>query len=183
MDQETLRLVVTAGVALIAGLGGAGLSAWINRKNTVETLTSTKERDHTMWLRNRKQEAYAEFLAVADGVLKASWNEDESSPDLRSLTSLTTELNKLKLVGSDETIRLAAEICYCAATAYGYEHVIGRLKDRTDAASKLKLEEVMEKDSNNLSVYSNWVDDFVQVARVEFGGEPLRRERQTQARQ
>lgn len=69
MDTETLRLIVTATAAVVAGLGGATLTAVINRKNTKDTLASarlaneeqweqTQHREHALWLRDQKLEAY-----------------------------------------------------------------------------------------------------------------------------
>lgn len=43
MDQETIRLLVTAVGAVTAGLGGALIAGGFNHKNTVDTITATKE--------------------------------------------------------------------------------------------------------------------------------------------
>lgn len=73
MDQETIRLLVTAVGAVIAGLGGALIAGAFNRKNTVDTIAAAKmtadaqrehERklEHSQWLRDRKVDVYSRFL-------------------------------------------------------------------------------------------------------------------------
>ncbi|WP_427174306.1 hypothetical protein [Arthrobacter sp. 92] len=62
--------------ALLGALGGSGLTAYINRRNTVDTLTSSQraneeqwdrshKREHDTWLRDQKQEAYMKFMLAA----------------------------------------------------------------------------------------------------------------------
>ena len=79
MDAETSRLVLVAAIsassAVVAGLGGATLTAVINRKNTKDTLAAAREdnerrwhlqvdREHELWLRDTKQQAYAKFVSA-----------------------------------------------------------------------------------------------------------------------
>jgi hypothetical protein len=77
MDAETARLLVTAAAAVIAGLGGAGLTGWFNRKNTTASLEAaretnreqwrqTREREHEVWLRDHRLEACVAFFDEAE---------------------------------------------------------------------------------------------------------------------
>lgn len=70
MDGETTRLVATAAGAVIAGLGGALIAGWFNRKNTKATIAAAtvqwdrdQDLEHRRWLRDRKVVAYSAFLA------------------------------------------------------------------------------------------------------------------------
>jgi hypothetical protein len=67
MDAETIRLIVTATAAVVAGLGGAALTAVINRKNTKDTLAfaqlaadDQRSRDENAWRREHLAAAYAD---------------------------------------------------------------------------------------------------------------------------
>jgi hypothetical protein len=74
MDQETIRLIVAAGGAVLAGLLGAIVAGRFNRKNTDASIAASREAavlqwelsaraEQEQWLRDRKVEVYADHLA------------------------------------------------------------------------------------------------------------------------
>lgn len=74
MDGETIRLIVVACGAIIAGLGGALIAGAFNSRNTLATIEASREAaetqreadrevEHDRWLRDRKVEAYTKYLA------------------------------------------------------------------------------------------------------------------------
>ncbi|MGN8131518.1 hypothetical protein [Paenarthrobacter sp. 22069] len=91
MDPETSRLVmtaiITATAAIIAGVGGATLTAMINRKNTTDTLAAAREdneirwhrevsREKELWLRDTKQQAYAKFVSAVTAAASNAYTID-----------------------------------------------------------------------------------------------------------
>lgn len=121
MDAETIRLIITAGAAVIAGLGGAALTAIINRKNTKDTLASarlsneeqsqrTLEREHATWLRDKKQEAYIDFLTLAESMIhQLNQKPDEEDPEFPT-AELSVMRGRIKALGTPEVRRIAREI-------------------------------------------------------------------------
>ncbi|MHA7209673.1 hypothetical protein [Arthrobacter sp. MDT1-65] len=74
MDQETIRLLVAAIGAVIAGLGGAFIAGDFNRRNTKASIKAAAEQaeaarrhdevlEHAQWLRDRKVAAYQSFIS------------------------------------------------------------------------------------------------------------------------
>lgn len=100
MDAETIRMMITAGTAIVAGLGGAGLTALINRRNTKDTLASAQAQDHATWLRNKKQEAYSDFVDVAESIIDDLNNWPETPKPQRSASDLRLKRGLIKIVGS-----------------------------------------------------------------------------------
>ncbi|MGJ3189837.1 hypothetical protein [Paenarthrobacter sp. FR1] len=168
MDQETIRLVVTASVALVAGLGGAGLTAWINRKNTVETLAASAERDHATWLRTHQQEAYAEFLAKAVAVIHvANSNPNSRMPAAPPLDDMSIARGRLTLVGGAETIDWSKRIDFEARRA-----VIVRMQmDEAKDHSAEEMQDWISLTSASRDFHS-LVGRFVDAARTELGTGP-----------
>jgi hypothetical protein len=72
MEGETIRLVVEACGAIIAGLAGALIAGAFNSENTQATIAAAREAsdaqrehdrnlEHDRWLRNRRVEIYSNF--------------------------------------------------------------------------------------------------------------------------
>ncbi|WP_024816985.1 hypothetical protein [Arthrobacter sp. 31Y] len=120
MDQETIRLIITAAGALLAGWGGAALTSYINRRNTTDTLAAsersskeqwerTQNREHELWVRDQKQEAYAEFVLKADkAVSDASSMWKGAQRD--SSANVSGARMRIRLVGPPELRTVAWEI-------------------------------------------------------------------------
>jgi hypothetical protein len=109
----------------VAGLSGAGITAYINRLNTVDTLAATaaakdieyadlREREHESWLRNQRQEAYAEFLATAQSVIDATERDIEGKLGEHRLDEMPVLLARLRLVGTATPIRRAESMEFTA---------------------------------------------------------------------
>lgn len=121
MDQQTLTLtsqLITGGVALASGLSGAGITAYINRLNTLDTLAATsaakdieyaelREREHDSWLRDQRQEAYAEFLVAAESVIAAAEDDPEGKLVDHRQDELPLLLARVRLIGTPAPIELA----------------------------------------------------------------------------
>ncbi|MGJ3189834.1 hypothetical protein [Paenarthrobacter sp. FR1] len=120
MDQETIRLIITATAALLAGWGGSGLTAYINRRNTTDTLAAsersrneqwdrTESREHEVWVRDQKQQAYADFVLEADKAVsdaRSMWKGglDESSVNISGARM------RIRMVGSPVLRTVAWEV-------------------------------------------------------------------------
>lgn len=114
-------MIVTATAAVVAGLGGATLTAVINRKNTKDTLASarlaneeqweqTQHREHALWLRDQKLEAYTEFLAVASALRHdLATKALEEKPNI-STVDLTAKRLRVQVVGAPHVQQLATEV-------------------------------------------------------------------------
>jgi len=113
--------MITAGAAVFAGLGGAGLTALINRKNTKDTLTAarltaeeqrqqTHRREHEIWLRDQKLEAYTDFLATSDALLHDVASNPLGDKTHLSVAELATKRGKVKVLGDPEARKIAREI-------------------------------------------------------------------------
>lgn len=165
MDQETLRLIVTAGVALVAGLGGAGLSSWINRKNTVETLTASNDRDHATWLRGQKQEAYANFLAKAESIIHQTGANPDAPLPMPPLEEMAVLRGRLRLVGAPDAIQLAVKIDWEVRVA-----VLLRLqKDQNVDGELIKTLDFMDMHSRAMGRFHALAEEFVIHVRTELG--------------
>lgn len=180
MDQQTISQLVTGTVAVVAGLGGASLTAFINRKNTKDTLEAarltneeqwerTQEREHSTWVRGQKQEAYAEFLATVDLVFRPSAADaprDFWTPELK----VRRTFNRLKLVGSTDAINRAEQIKLCATQAITHDDNRRLLREYPNAEHEAALN---EKASENIFAYSGLVEEFLDAARLELGTEMI----------
>lgn len=120
VDQETIRLIITAAAALLAGWGGSGLTAYINRRNTTDTLAAsersskeqwdrTESREHEVWVRDQKQQAYADFVLKADKAVS-----DARNMWMGALTESSVNISgarmRIRMVGRPELRAVAWEV-------------------------------------------------------------------------
>lgn len=122
MDPAVVSSIVTGTVAIVAGLGGSALTTYFNRKNTTDTLAATRKTNeeqwvraqqqaHAAWLRDRKQEAYAEFLAEAEKLSIALTAKPTVTIDPPVTTNeLSVRRGTVKLVGSPAVRSLARKV-------------------------------------------------------------------------
>ncbi len=114
--------MITALTAIVAALAGAGVTAYINRRNTKDTLAVTRavgeeqwnrtqEREHAVWLRNEKKEAYMSFLTMAQDLNHrlTSYNEDLLAEEV-DIAPLTTCRGAIKILGGAQVRTLARDI-------------------------------------------------------------------------
>lgn len=122
MDQETVRLIVTASATLVAALSGAGITAVFNRMNTRDTLDATaaakdveyaelRQKEHESWLRAQRQQTYSDFVATVDSVLKEIL-DSRRKPEAELLTihDVVTHLTRLRFVSTDDTNAVATSV-------------------------------------------------------------------------
>lgn len=121
MDSLTIQVLMPAVTAIVAGFGSAWLTASINRRNTKDTLAVTRavseeqwnrtqEREHAVWLRNEKKEAYMSFLTLAQEFSSRLGNADEDE-DLELVSDeLTTCRGAIKILGSSAVRTIARDI-------------------------------------------------------------------------
>jgi len=120
MDAETSRLVllavISASAAVVAGLGGATLSAVINRKNTKDTLAAGREdnerrwhlqvnRENELWLRDNKQQAYAKFVSAVTAAASHAYSLDPSYA-----RNALMAYDEVRLVGPREVRRAGKQV-------------------------------------------------------------------------
>lgn len=150
MDGETVRLITTAASAVVAGLGGAWIVGSFNRRNSEATISAAKvqwdqDRDleHSQWLRERKHEAYADFLGKAREIdltlseLDAGLRQD-AGPMADTTRALTTTY--LHLYGSEEVQAIAANVIEAiqrAASALHKELDLGHVREFKNASRNL----------------------------------------------
>lgn len=149
----------------MAALSGAGITAWINRKNTVQTLNAAVERDHAAWLRGQKQEAYTDFLMTVDSVLKEILaNRIKPAADLPTIHAAVTQLTRLRLVCSDDTGALATTI----ANRLGDVLSIAR-ETQEQLRAGLKPGEPIETSIREaVRVLYGYVNELIGIMRNEF---------------
>ncbi|MET3952987.1 hypothetical protein [Arthrobacter sp. UYEF36] len=181
MDAETSRLVlvaaISAGAAIIAGLGGAILTAWINRKNTKDTLTAARQdnekrwqlqvdREHEVWLRDAKQKSYAKFLSTVTAAASNSFIADASYP-MNTLMAY----DEVRLIGPPEIRNAANQIKQQILMNAGLNQDRCQMLPEADANSA-ELEEVEGKLTNGIGNLKKMTHSFATLARKDTGAEP-----------
>lgn len=114
MDGETIRLIVVACGAVLAGLSGALIAGAYNSRNTLATIEAARvaaetqreadrEVEHDRWLRDRKVVVYANLLAQlqAMDLEIQTLHLRPNQIDMNKLTNMSKEL------GNDELMLLA----------------------------------------------------------------------------
>lgn len=171
-----LNQVVTAAVAVLAAISGAGVNSWINRRNTLDTLAAARDnttrqildaqdREHSAWLRNQKQEAYVEFLASAEGIVARSQANLSSRMESPPLEDMTVLRGRLRLLASDEVLQQAETIDFRARLA---------------VVIRMQLDDIGEDDVSNhiqswqalghaAQDFQQSVKEFVKTVRSELG--------------
>ncbi|WP_185751142.1 hypothetical protein [Arthrobacter sp. 31Y] len=182
MDQQTLTLVsqlITGAVALIAGLGGASLTAYINRRNTLDSLaaarltaeeqwTRTQDREHAIWLRDQKQEAYAAFHSEAETLFRKinGYVPDEDPPP--SIDNLPVLLGRVRLIGSLEAVTLANAMSMHVNSSW-VNLVQTRFFQQT--GNKEKLDELWELGQQLRTQFDSYSTKFLELVRKELGAQ------------
>lgn len=183
MDPQTqlIAQLITGAIALIAGLGGAGLSAYINRRNTKDTLdaarqlgeeqwTRTLEHERQIWLRERQQETYADFLAIANSTLELPDWDAPRSPDEPTYIKVNAALQRVKLVGSAQAIVFANGVALCAMKQLTH---IQERRDLQAANDPTGVDELMVKVKENSDEYHELVAKFIATVRDDIGAAEL----------
>jgi hypothetical protein len=175
VDQQILTQLVTASVALLAGLGGASITAFINRRNTMDTLaaarltsedqwTRVQAQEHTAWLRGQKQEAYTEFLTITLGVYNQVHEKGiKPDADVPKADGLGQKLARLRLVATDDINEIATELATCTIEAIVYltQRPVAGNGEQTWATEKEVL--------RNYKHFSDQLEEFIGAARLDFG--------------
>ncbi|WP_457950429.1 hypothetical protein ACTAQI_07555 [Pseudarthrobacter sp. alpha12b] len=119
MDAETVRLLVTTSGVVIAGLGGAGVTAFVNRKNVQDAHKAerslwelTKRNEQEEALKSKKEEIYINFLVTLDryqSLLNRAlfnapkmWDEEEIFQQRQELQALMNTADLLN--GTEEVV-------------------------------------------------------------------------------
>lgn len=191
MDAETLRLLITAGTGVVAGLGGAGLTSFINRRNTIDSLASaratideqwkrTQEREHSTWLRDQKMEAYTTFMLRAQSMhAEISAVGFDEIPDVDP-DELVIDRGKVKLLGSPE-VRYAARSLESSVAETFAAHMYVRIQykedrsateeeeDRSRARRHNRLMEALDELHAAKMRFSVHLIDYVEEVRNDLG--------------
>ncbi|MDN4611460.1 hypothetical protein [Arthrobacter burdickii] len=110
MDGETIRLIVVACGAIIAGLGGALIAGAFNSGNTQATIEAARaaaaeqreadrELEHAQWLRDRKIDVYMAYIRKLHSVeiAIAAMKDGIENPGIASITAAVKELFDMSL--------------------------------------------------------------------------------------
>ncbi|MET3349008.1 UNVERIFIED_ORG: hypothetical protein ABID57_000677 [Arthrobacter sp. UYEF1] len=165
MDQETLRLLVSGLLTAGAGIGGVLIAGRFNRKNTKDTITAAEEQrnrdhatEHEQWLRDRKVEAYANFLAhtsaIADFIASGQQRKGIDADQLSALVE-ASHRNRITLLAprhiSEASNDLNKALTAAARAARSHptpentalyqeaEDAVMRLKDHIEALMRADL--------------------------------------------
>ncbi|NSX37629.1 hypothetical protein HTS88_14650 [Pseudarthrobacter oxydans] len=181
MDAETSRLVLVAAIsataALVAGLGGATLTAMIHRKNTKDTLAAAREdderrwhrqvdREHRLWLRDTKQQAYAKFVSAATAAASHAYSLDPSY----ARNALVT-FDEVRLVGPSE-VRSAGKKVIDQILEIGRLISAKHSMDPEPDANAHVLQQLAEEISATIDELGRLIREFVSLARKDTGAEP-----------
>ena len=168
---------ITATAAIIAGVGGATLTAAINRKNTQDTLEAAREenerrwhlelnREHELWLRDTKQHAYAKFVSAVTAAASNAYTIDPAY----SRNALVA-FDEVRLVGPREVRKAGKKV-----TDQILE--IGRLitaqfsMSPEQDANEDALRGLKVKISEAIEDLGKLTHEFVSLARKDTGAEP-----------
>lgn len=110
MDGETIRTITTAGAAVLAGFGGAGIAGWFNRRNTKDSIAAAqatataqweqaRSSEHNQWLRDRKIDVYTDYLSQVHALelAIAEYQKGYRKPDATPIPDLSRNLSNLSL--------------------------------------------------------------------------------------
>lgn len=116
MDQQTVQHLITAITAVVAALGGAGLTAYINHKNTLRQLEASKEQadqqwsetraiERERWTRDKKTESYARFLRTASPLYPSNFlHSSKGAPATAFDTHFDAAMSDVIIFGSQEVV-------------------------------------------------------------------------------
>lgn len=148
MDAATVSSIVTGTVAIVAGLGGSALTTYFNRKNTTDTLAATRrateeqwartqEQTHAVWLRDKKQEAYADFLAHAEklSILLTTGPTMAIDPPV-STKELSVKRGTIKLVGSPAVRSLSRRVEGSLRVSVHNQEILAHVFKGTDESNE-----------------------------------------------
>lgn len=183
MDPETIRLIVTASGAVIAGLGGAGITGWINRKNTTATLHATRQthedqwlrthaREHEVWLRDRREESYVAFFDEAELHHVRLGEYPTEKIELGALQKLRTHRARITLIGSPEMRQEANNLTLAvgkALIARNKLHATISMFTGEDRWEERKRQKEVTSDwKSNLDALRKAISEFSSAVRLEF---------------
>ncbi|WP_026536950.1 hypothetical protein [Arthrobacter sp. 9MFCol3.1] len=147
MDGETIRLIVVACGAIVAGLLGALIAGAFNSRNTLATIEAARvaaeaqrdadrEVEHERWLRDRRVEVYSKFLEEAHDLgLHVAWLGMGYSNDTSELAKKARNLSLLNLRVLAPTVVLdAAQDVMRSTTALTTELLA--IKERTASSTE-----------------------------------------------
>ena len=159
--DENLRFVLTLGAGALGGAIVAGVfamvGAWIANR-----------REHKQWLRDSKQEAYAEFLSA---IVEASTTLDPADEAKQAQRRATIALSQIRLVGNREVT--------AAAVTFG-SHVNRMHKHSQDrramigldfSANEVRIKEATAKIAGAIQGISDLTETFVSSARRDMGSD------------
>lgn len=170
MDQQTIQQIITGCIALVAALGGAGVTALINHKNAEKQIAASKAQHEQQWLetravererwaRDRKIESYSAFVRAASPFHLKNIGEITKvfSPSKRELgeTDLHTALTDVVIFGSNEVIIAASD----------YRRLAYDLSEGLSGLEKKAIDEAVERARRGESVSDGHEDEAGKLAQ------------------
>lgn len=197
MDPAFIPSLITGGVAIVAGLGGAALTGYLNRKNTADTLaagreardyewTRTKEREHEVWLRNNRQESYVAFFDEAEKITVRLRRGDTDEIPVSDLDTLASLRGRIRLIGSHRLRVQAREVYILLARTLIARNVYARVvrQSTEDKVSDGRRErEAATRWKDKLAKATIATTDFVDIVREDLGTADAMDEKRSEAGQ
>lgn len=175
--------MITGAVAIVAGLGGATLSGYFNRKNTMDTLAAarettddqwmrTQEREHRAWLRDNRQESYVAFFDEVEKMITRLRKGDTEHIALSDLDAVESLRGRIRLIGTDQLRIQSREVHLLLGQTVIARNVYARVIKQTtdDRISDTERErEAALRWKAKLANVTTATTEFVNLVREELG--------------
>ncbi|MFE4078201.1 hypothetical protein [Paenarthrobacter sp. YIM B13468] len=126
-----------------------------------------KTTEHKQWLRNKKMEAYSDFLSVAESMVDDFTRWPEVSKPEHSIKHLSLKRSVLKVVGSPEARHHAMEIEVNAWIIFRFQQLFD--EKETNGWPDLDREEFIEVCYKQVGTVQTDLIDLVTAVRKDLG--------------
>lgn len=183
MDPAIIPPIVTGAVAIVAGLGGATLTGYFNRKNTLDTLDAarktneeqwnrTQEREHQVWLRDNRQESYVAFFDEVERIMTLLRKGTSDNIPLSDLDNVASLRGRIRLIGTHRMRVQARNVHLSLGQAVIARNVYNRfIKQTSDnlESDKERENEAASRWKAKLAEVDAATIEFVNLVRDDLG--------------
>jgi uncharacterized membrane protein YccC len=159
--DENLKFVFTLGAGALGGAIVAGMfamvGAWIANK-----------REHKQWLRDSKQESYAEFLAA---IVEASTTLDPAHEAKQAQRRVTIALSQIRLVGAKEVTAAAVTFGSHVNTMHKHSHDRREMIALDFSANEAGIKAATANIADGIKRIPDLTEAFVGKARMDMGSD------------
>jgi hypothetical protein len=157
--DENLKFVFTLGAGALGGAIVAGMfamvGAWIANK-----------REHKQWLRDSKQEAYAEFLSA---IVEASTSLDPADAAKQAQRRATIALSQIRLVGTKEVTAAAVTFGSHVNTMHKHSQNRREMIALDFSANEAGITAATATIAGGIKRIPDLTETFVSKARMDMG--------------